>query len=218
MKHSSFSLGKPVVTLWSTGTKTPFLRVSCFQETNAGKKRTAVDRSRQSGRAEEGVGLDGDCPHWPKRVEQAQRKAWRSWEFGNCAGVFQQLSKSGEKNTRVDRACTVNEGHLSPAPFRDDVTTFDWLVGLRVITNPPQPLNQEGFHSRCIIRFIFQTDGRSPTVWDAHGSAPNVEIHPRAAGRTELLVMRNLRCGAVKFRFLDIKIGQKTAQAVRASW
>ncbi|CAK9000430.1 Hypothetical protein SCF082_LOCUS6489 [Durusdinium trenchii] len=30
--------------------------------------------------------------------------------------------------------------------------------------------------------------------------------------RTELLVMRNLRCGAVKFRFLDIKIGQKTAQ------
>eukprot|EP00913_Durusdinium_trenchii_P014808 g13886.t1 len=30
--------------------------------------------------------------------------------------------------------------------------------------------------------------------------------------RTALLVMRNLRCGAVKFRFLDIKIGQKTAQ------
>ncbi|CAK8985996.1 unnamed protein product [Durusdinium trenchii] len=44
------------------------------------------------------------------------------------------------------------------------------------------------------------------------GVLTHTEIHPRAAGRTELLVMRNLRCGAVKFRFLDIKIGQKTAQ------
>ena len=33
--------------------------------------------------------------------------------------------------------------------------------------------------------------------------------------KTELLVMRNLRCGSSKHRFLDIKIGQKTAQVRR---
>lgn len=31
--------------------------------------------------------------------------------------------------------------------------------------------------------------------------------------KTELLVMRNLRCGCAKLRLLDVKIGQKTAQA-----
>lgn len=36
--------------------------------------------------------------------------------------------------------------------------------------------------------------------------------------KTELLVMRNLRCGSSKHRFLDIKIGQKTAQVRHCPW
>ncbi|CAE7878941.1 HCc2 [Symbiodinium microadriaticum] len=39
------------------------------------------------------------------------------------------------------------------------------------------------------------------------------ELTPSEEKRNELLVMRNLRCGCSKLRLLDIKIGQKTAQA-----
>ena len=45
------------------------------------------------------------------------------------------------------------------------------------------------------------------------GVLTNVEETNAGEKKTELLVMRNLRCGSEKHRFLDIKIGQKTAQA-----
>lgn len=44
--------------------------------------------------------------------------------------------------------------------------------------------------------------------------APPLKLQRQEEKKTELLVMRNLRCGSSKHRFLDIKIGQKTAQAV----
>lgn len=45
------------------------------------------------------------------------------------------------------------------------------------------------------------------------GVLTNTEETSAGEKKTELLVMRNLRCGSSKHRFLDIKIGQKTAQA-----